>query len=105
MWKLPMFGATDADAVRVLTGRAVAALPLHPTTLADASLSSVSFVPPLACPQVLGEIKKCVTAFPNAFVRLIGFDPAKQVQVVSFLVHRPAGSEALAPADRFVVAP
>jgi len=65
MWKLPMYGATDADAV-------------------------------------LAECKKCAKAFPNAFVRLAGFDSKKQVQVVSFLVQRPAGSEALPVTARAV---
>lgn len=65
MWKLPMYGATDAD-------------------------------------SVLAECKKAAKAFPNAFVRLAGFDANKQVQVVSFIVHRPAGGEALAPAARSV---
>jgi len=58
MWKLPMYGATDAD-------------------------------------SVLAECKKCAKAFPTAFVRLAGFDSKRQVQVVAFLVHRPAGGEAL----------
>ena len=42
MWKLPMYGATDAD-------------------------------------QVMAECKKCAKTFPNAFVRLVGFDAARQV--------------------------
>ncbi len=43
MWKLPMYGATDAD-------------------------------------QVLQECKKCAKAFPNAFVRLCGFDAIRQAR-------------------------
>lgn len=65
MWKLPMYGATDAD-------------------------------------MVLAECKKCIKAFPNAFVRLAGFNSLRQVQCVSFLVHRPAGSEAMAVNQRQV---
>lgn len=53
MWKLPMYGATDAEAV-------------------------------------LAECKKCAKAFPNAYVRLVGFSASKQVQMVSFLTSRPA---------------
>lgn len=55
--------------------------------------------------MVLSEIKKATKAFPNAFIRIVGFDAILQVQVVSFLVHRPTGSQALAPGDRFVVSP
>ena len=103
MWKLPMYGATDAE-------------------------------------SVMAECKKCAKAFPNAFVRLVGFDANRQVratprgwgrvgcpppphthsafrvapetkltrpsppappllrpqtQMVGFIVHRPAGGEAL----------
>jgi hypothetical protein len=43
MWKLPMYGATDAD-------------------------------------SVLAECKKAAKAFPNAFVRLAGFDANKQAR-------------------------
>jgi len=43
MWKLPMYGATDAD-------------------------------------QVLAEAKKCAKAFPNAFVRMCGFDASRQAR-------------------------
>ena len=43
MWKLPMYGATDAE-------------------------------------SVMAECKKCAKAFPNAFVRLVGFDANRQVR-------------------------
>jgi len=39
--------------------------------------------------QVLREISTCERAFPDAYVRLIAFDSNRQVQVMSFLVHRP----------------
>mmetsp|Transcript_22840 Transcript_22840/g.27616 ORF Transcript_22840/g.27616 Transcript_22840/m.27616 type:complete len:196 (+) Transcript_22840:87-674(+) len=39
--------------------------------------------------QVLGEIARCCTAFPNSYVRVCGFDATRQVQTVSFLVQRP----------------
>ena len=46
MWKLPMFGATDAD-------------------------------------SVLREIKTCSARFPNAFVRLAGFDASRQARAAA----------------------
>lgn len=39
--------------------------------------------------QVLAEVAACKAAFPNAYIRLCGFDNIRQVQVVSFLVNRP----------------
>ncbi|KAK2359332.1 Ribulose bisphosphate carboxylase (small chain) family protein [Trifolium repens] len=52
MWKLPMFGTTDAS-------------------------------------QVLKELDEVVKAYPNAFVRIIGFDNVRQVQCISFIAHAP----------------
>jgi ribulose-bisphosphate carboxylase small chain len=52
MWKLPMFGCTDAA-------------------------------------SVLREIAECKKAYPNAFIRVLGFDNVRQVQVSGFLVQRP----------------
>ncbi|GMH27192.1 hypothetical protein Nepgr_029035 [Nepenthes gracilis] len=52
MWKLPMFGCTDAV-------------------------------------QVVREIDECVKAYPDAYVRVIGFDNVRQVQCISFTVHVP----------------
>eukprot|EP00887_Chlorella_sp_A99_P007020 scaffold2.g7020.t1 len=40
--------------------------------------------------QVLKEIAACRKAFPDAYSRLVAFDPTKQVQVTGFLVNRPA---------------
>ncbi|GAB4816627.1 hypothetical protein N2152v2_003673 [Parachlorella kessleri] len=42
--------------------------------------------------QVLKEISACERAFPDAYVRLVAFDPIRQVQVAGFLVHRPSNS-------------
>jgi len=39
--------------------------------------------------QVLGEMKACTNAFPNAYIRLVAFDAVRQVQMCGFLVHRP----------------
>ncbi|CAL6439051.1 unnamed protein product [Bathycoccus prasinos] len=39
--------------------------------------------------EVLTEVKACVKAFPNCYVRCAGFDNIKQVQCHSFLVYRP----------------
>lgn len=39
--------------------------------------------------QVLGEIEAATKAFPDAYIRLAAFDNVRQVQVASFLVHRP----------------
>ncbi|KAF9588582.1 hypothetical protein IFM89_013434 [Coptis chinensis] len=52
MWKLPMFGCTDAS-------------------------------------QVLAELEEAKKAYPNAFVRIIGFDNKRQVQCISFIAYKP----------------
>ncbi|KAK9278113.1 hypothetical protein L1049_027671 [Liquidambar formosana] len=52
MWKLPMFGCTDAV-------------------------------------QVLKELDECIKTYPNAFVRIIGFDNVRQVQCISFIAYKP----------------
>ena len=52
MWKLPLFGCTDAS-------------------------------------QVLREIAEAKQAYPNCFIRIIGFDNIKQVQCMSFIVAKP----------------
>jgi ribulose-bisphosphate carboxylase small chain len=51
MWKLPLFGERDPEAIRA-------------------------------------EIDACVRANPTHHVRLIGFDPRRQTQVVAFVVSR-----------------
>ncbi|WP_205684032.1 ribulose bisphosphate carboxylase small subunit, partial [Acinetobacter baumannii] len=52
MWKLPMFGCTEAS-------------------------------------QVINEVNECAKAYPKAFIRVIGFDNVRQVQCISFIVHKP----------------
>ncbi|KAM3363216.1 hypothetical protein P3S68_018070 [Capsicum galapagoense] len=54
MWKLPMFGCTDAT-------------------------------------QVLNEVQEAKKAYPQAWVRIIGFDNVRQVQCVSFIAYKPEG--------------
>ncbi|KAL6007465.1 Rbcs-1p [Asimina triloba] len=54
MWKLPMFGCTDAA-------------------------------------QVLKELDECKKAYPEDFVRIIGFDNKRQVQCISFIAYKPPG--------------
>uniref|UniRef100_A0A0D6R8I3 Ribulose bisphosphate carboxylase small subunit, chloroplastic n=1 Tax=Araucaria cunninghamii TaxID=56994 RepID=A0A0D6R8I3_ARACU len=39
--------------------------------------------------QVLNEIDNATRAFPDAYIRICGFDSIRQTQCVSFLVHRP----------------
>merc|ERR1711920_7923 len=39
--------------------------------------------------QVLAEINACASAFPEAYVRVCGFDRIRQVQTISFIVSRP----------------
>jgi len=63
MWKLPMFGCTDAG-------------------------------------SVFKEIEECSSTFPDAFIRLVAFDNIRQVQILSFLVHRPASDSTYCPVDR-----
>ena len=45
--------------------------------------------------QVLAEIAACKAAFPGAYIRVCGFDPVKQVQATSMLVHRPPNEPAI----------
>ena len=52
--------------------------------------------------EVLTEVKACVKAFPNCYVRCAGFDNIKQVQCHSFLVYRPKSGAAREVADRQV---
>ena len=41
--------------------------------------------------QVLGELDEAIKAYPNAFVRIIGFDNVRQVQCISFIAYKPPG--------------
>ncbi|MEW5298398.1 MAG: hypothetical protein WDW38_000869 [Sanguina aurantia] len=47
--------------------------------------------------QVLKEIVACSKAFPEAYIRLVAFDAARQVQVMGFLVQRPQNSTDFQP--------
>jgi ribulose-bisphosphate carboxylase small chain len=40
--------------------------------------------------QVLSEINEAQKAYPESFIRVIGFDNVRQVQIVSFIVKKPA---------------
>merc|ERR1712110_899542 len=50
--------------------------------------------------QVLAEVAACKAAFPDAYIRVCGFNNLRQVQVVSFLVNRP--TPAIATNERSV---
>ena len=39
--------------------------------------------------QVLAEVRECRSEYPNAYIRVIGFDNIKQCQTMSFIVHKP----------------
>ncbi|MCH1881319.1 ribulose-1,5-bisphosphate carboxylase small subunit [Alcaligenes ammonioxydans] len=52
MWKLPMFGCTDAV-------------------------------------EVVKELDACKAEYPDAFIRIIGFDNNRQVQCISFIAYKP----------------
>ena len=41
--------------------------------------------------QVLNELEECKKEYPNAFIRIIGFDSNRQVQCVSFIAYKPEG--------------
>jgi ribulose-bisphosphate carboxylase small chain len=43
--------------------------------------------------QVLREIAAATRAFPDAYIRLVAFDNQKQVQIMGFLVQRPASAK------------
>ena len=41
--------------------------------------------------QVLKELEEAKTTYPNAFIRIIGFDNKRQVQCISFIAYKPPG--------------
>ncbi|WP_438793943.1 ribulose bisphosphate carboxylase small subunit [Salmonella sp. NW1074] len=41
--------------------------------------------------QVLNEVDECVKEYPQAFIRIIGFDNVRQVQCISFIAYTPPG--------------
>ncbi|RLN30576.1 ribulose-1,5-bisphosphate carboxylase/oxygenase small subunit [Panicum miliaceum] len=56
MWKLPMFGCTDAT-------------------------------------QVYAELEEAKKAYPDNYIRILGFDNIRQVQCVMFIAYKPPSSE------------
>jgi len=57
--------------------------------------------------QVLEEISQCKRQYPNAYIRVIGFDPLRQVQCISFIVNKPGGMSGgySAPAQSYAPPP
>lgn len=43
--------------------------------------------------QVLKELDEAIKAYPNYFVRIIGFDNKRQVQCISFLAYKPPSAK------------
>ncbi|XP_010693054.2 ribulose bisphosphate carboxylase small subunit, chloroplastic 1 [Beta vulgaris subsp. vulgaris] len=41
--------------------------------------------------QVVNEVEEVKKAYPDAFVRIIGFDNKRQVQCISFIAYKPKG--------------
>ncbi|KAK4479921.1 hypothetical protein RD792_012973 [Penstemon davidsonii] len=41
--------------------------------------------------QVLNELDEAIKAYPKAFIRIIGFNNVKQVQIISFIAYKPKG--------------
>ncbi|GKU97551.1 hypothetical protein SLEP1_g10689 [Rubroshorea leprosula] len=41
--------------------------------------------------QVLKELEEAKKAYPNSFIRIIGFDNVRQVQCISFIAYKPPG--------------
>jgi ribulose-bisphosphate carboxylase small chain len=39
---------------------------------------------------VLREIEEVKKAYPQAYIRVLGFDNVRQVQVTGFIVHKPS---------------
>lgn len=42
--------------------------------------------------DVLNEVRECRQEYPNAYIRVAGFDNIKQCQTISFIVHKPSTS-------------
>lgn len=38
--------------------------------------------------ELLAEVRECRSEYPNAYIRVIGFDNIKQCQTISFIVHK-----------------
>ncbi|KAL2896527.1 Ribulose bisphosphate carboxylase small chain 1 chloroplastic [Bienertia sinuspersici] len=41
--------------------------------------------------QVVNELEEAKKAYPQAFIRIIGFDNKRQVQCISFIAYKPQG--------------
>jgi ribulose-bisphosphate carboxylase small chain len=39
--------------------------------------------------DILREVQECRSAYPDCYIRVVGFDNIKQCQVQSFIVHKP----------------
>eukprot|EP00854_Cymbomonas_tetramitiformis_P023924 gene23924-29029_t len=67
---------------------------------------TMSYLPPLTNEEISRQVTYITSngcqAFPNAYVRIAGFDNVKQVQCASFLVYRPIGGAAKAVNARSV---
>ena len=44
--------------------------------------------------DVLREVNECRSAYPDCYIRVVGFDNIKQCQVQSFIVHKPDSGNA-----------
>nr|AAA33035.1 ribulose-1-5-bisphosphate carboxylase [Mesembryanthemum crystallinum] len=44
--------------------------------------------------QVVAELREAKKAYPEAFIRIIGFDNVRQVQCISFIAYKPASYDA-----------
>ena len=42
--------------------------------------------------QVLKELAEAKAAYPDAYIRIIGFDNKRQVQCISFIAYKPGGA-------------
>ena len=74
MWKLPMFGCSDPGQVL----REVAACrKVRMMNRGYHLLNIHQFYP---------------QSFPDAYIRMVAFDSVRQVQITSFLVHRPSSA-------------
>ncbi|GHD89214.1 hypothetical protein GCM10007061_25610 [Kocuria marina] len=41
--------------------------------------------------QVIKELEEAKAEYPNAWIRIIGFDNVRQVQCISFIAYKPPG--------------
>ncbi|GJM87558.1 hypothetical protein PR202_ga03525 [Eleusine coracana subsp. coracana] len=50
------------------------------------------WIPCLEFSTVLKELEEVKAAYPNCFIRVIGFDNVRQVQCISFIAYKPDGN-------------